>query len=74
MRAIPSGAVVIQSRLLSDRDFERSDFYNDFVRPAGGFHGMALGHKMPALSAFFAVCRRKQAGDLVVSQFENNPG
>lgn len=63
VRAVASGAVVIQSRLISDRDFERSDFYNDFVRPAGGFHGMALGHKLPALSSFFAVCRRRQAGD-----------
>ncbi len=63
VRAVPPGAVVIQSRLVSDRDFERSDFYNDFVRPAGGFHGMAFGHEMPTLSAFFAVCRRRQAGD-----------
>lgn len=63
VRAVPPGAVVIQSRLVSNRDFERSDFYNDFVRPAGGFHGMAFGHEMPTLSAFFVVCRRRQAGD-----------
>ncbi len=63
VRAVPSGAVVIRSRLVSDRDFERSDFYNDFVRPAGGFHGLGFGHEMPTLSAFFAVCRRRQAGD-----------
>jgi DNA-binding CsgD family transcriptional regulator len=63
VRAVPSGAVVIQSRLVPDRDFERSDFYNDFVRPAGGFHGMAFGHETPTLSSFFAVCRRRQAGD-----------
>jgi DNA-binding CsgD family transcriptional regulator len=63
VRAVPSGAVVIQSRLVSERDFERSDFYNDFVRPAGGFHGMAFGHMTPTLSSFFAVCRRRQAGD-----------
>lgn len=63
VRAVPSGAVVIQSRLVPDRDFERSDFYNDFVRPAGGFHGMAFGHATPTLSSFFAVCRRRQAGD-----------
>ena len=63
VRAVPSGAVVIRSRLVSDRDFERSEFYNDFVRPADGFHGMGFGHEMPALSAFFAVCRRRQAGD-----------
>jgi DNA-binding CsgD family transcriptional regulator len=63
MRAVPPGAVVIQSRLVSDRDFERSDFYNDFVRPAGGFHGMAVGHATPTLSSVFVVCRRRQAGD-----------
>jgi DNA-binding CsgD family transcriptional regulator len=63
MRAAPPGAVVIQSRLVPDRDFERSDFYNDFVRPAGGFHGMAIGHATPTLSSLFVVCRRRQAGD-----------
>jgi DNA-binding CsgD family transcriptional regulator len=63
VRAVPSGAVVIRSRLVSDHDFERSDFYNGFVRPAGGFHGLALGFDTPTLSSFLAVCRRRRAGD-----------
>lgn len=63
MQTIPSGAVVTRSRLVPDRQFERTDFYNDVVRPVGGFHALSVCHKAPTLSSFFAVCRRRQAGD-----------
>jgi hypothetical protein len=41
-QALPAGLVAIQSHHVSDRDFERTDFYNEFVRPVGGFHGMSV--------------------------------
>jgi DNA-binding CsgD family transcriptional regulator len=63
MRTIGSGAAVTRSRLMPDRQFERTDFYNEVVRPAGGFHSLGVAHQMPALSSFVTVCRRKQAGD-----------
>jgi DNA-binding CsgD family transcriptional regulator len=63
MRAIRSGDAVTRSRLMPDRQFERTDFYNDVVRPAGGFHSLGVAHQMSTLSSFVAVCRRKQAGD-----------
>lgn len=63
VRTVAPGTVAIQSRLISDRDFERSDFYNDFVRPAGGFYGMVLGHETTTLSSSIIVCRRRQVGD-----------
>jgi DNA-binding CsgD family transcriptional regulator len=62
-QAIPSGVATIQSHLVSDREFERSDFYNEFVRPIGGFHGMGLIHRLPAVASFLVVCRRRQVDD-----------
>jgi DNA-binding CsgD family transcriptional regulator len=63
MQAIRPGDAVTRSRLMPDRQFERTDFYNEIVRPAGGFHALGVGHRMPTLSSFFAVCRPRQAGD-----------
>jgi DNA-binding CsgD family transcriptional regulator len=62
-RACRSGTAIVSSRLVSDRDFERTDFYNDVVRPAGGFYGLAVCHQLPALSSFVTVCRRRQVDD-----------
>jgi DNA-binding CsgD family transcriptional regulator len=66
-RARPSGLVAIQSDHMSDRDFERTDFYNEFVRPVGGFHGMSVCHRLPALSSLLAVCRRRSDDDFDAS-------
>jgi DNA-binding CsgD family transcriptional regulator/PAS domain-containing protein len=63
MGAIRSGAAVTRSRLMPDRQFERSGFYNDLVRPVGGFHAMVVAHQAPRLSSFVSVCRPRQAGD-----------
>jgi DNA-binding CsgD family transcriptional regulator len=67
-QAIPAGLVAIQSHHVSDRDFERTDFYNEFVRPVGGFHGMSVCHRLPALSSFLAVCRRRRDDDFDASE------
>jgi DNA-binding CsgD family transcriptional regulator len=66
-QAMPSGLVAIQSHHVSDRDFERTDFYNEFVRPVGGFHGMSVCHRLPGLSSFLAVCRRRRDDDFDTS-------
>lgn len=58
-----SGSPVTRSRLMPDRQFERTDFYNEMVRPVGGFHALGIAHQMPTLSSFFTVCRPKRAGD-----------
>jgi DNA-binding CsgD family transcriptional regulator len=63
LRAARSGSAVTRSRLISDRQFERSDFYNEIVRPVGGFHALCVVHQMPTLSSFFAVCRSRRSGD-----------
>jgi DNA-binding CsgD family transcriptional regulator len=63
MQAIRSGTVVTRSRLMPDRQFERTGFYNEVVRPAGGFHAVGVAHQAQALSSFVAICRPRQAGD-----------
>ena len=63
MPAIRRGAVFTRSRLVPDRQFERTDFYNEVVRPVGGFHSVCVVHQVAALSSFVAVCRHRRAGD-----------
>ena len=63
MPAIRRGAAFTRSRLVPDRQFERTDFYNDVVRPVGGFHSVCVVHQVAALSSFVAVCRHRRAGD-----------
>jgi DNA-binding CsgD family transcriptional regulator len=62
-RAMRPGAAVTRSRLMPDRQFERTDFYNNFVRPVGGFHALGLANRMPTLSSFFTVCRPRHQED-----------
>jgi DNA-binding CsgD family transcriptional regulator/PAS domain-containing protein len=62
-QAIPSGTVVTWSQLISDRDFEGTEFYNEVVRPVNGFYALATRHELPSISSFMAVCRSRRAGD-----------
>lgn len=38
--AVPLDTALPRSAFISDRDFARSDFYDEFVRPMGGFHSV----------------------------------
>jgi DNA-binding CsgD family transcriptional regulator len=38
IQALPQGSVFVGQRLLPDREFVRTEFYNDFLRPQGLFH------------------------------------
>lgn len=40
IQAIPVGAVVRQTSMITDADFRRSCIYNEAIRPAGGFYGI----------------------------------
>jgi DNA-binding CsgD family transcriptional regulator/PAS domain-containing protein len=60
---MPVGTAAIHSDLISDRHLENTEFYNEIMRPAGGFHGVVAQQNQPALSYFIAVCRSRQAGD-----------
>lgn len=61
--AMPNGTAVHWSELVSDRQFERSAFYNEVVRPAKGFYAVATRLELPTVSIFVAACRSKQNRD-----------
>jgi DNA-binding CsgD family transcriptional regulator len=61
---LPLGQVVRSSALKPDRDFARSDFYNQVVRPNGDFYGaVALVDRTPTHSSYVAVRRVLGAAD-----------
>ncbi|MDI4234587.1 helix-turn-helix transcriptional regulator [Bradyrhizobium sp. Arg237L] len=42
IRALPVGSVAPTSALLPDREYARTTFYNEGVRPLGAFHGLLV--------------------------------
>jgi DNA-binding CsgD family transcriptional regulator len=61
-QAMPRGTAVTSSRLVADREFERSELYNEVVRPANGFYAVGYRQDFSALSTFVAVCRPRRKG------------
>jgi DNA-binding CsgD family transcriptional regulator len=66
-RAIPEGTVVTWSHLAPDRQFERSEFYNEVVRP---FYAVVSRQEFPTFSTFLAICRPRRDGDFSSSDCE----
>jgi hypothetical protein len=54
--AVPLG-VSNRQAVMSDDDFARSPFYNEFVRPLGGFHSLQIRHGGGAGGFLLTVCR-----------------
>ncbi|WP_342361777.1 helix-turn-helix transcriptional regulator [Terrarubrum flagellatum] len=61
-RAMTPGRVVRHQEVVGDRDFERTEIYNDVIRPTGAFHGTCFQHDGTDLSFHLNVCRRRQTG------------
>jgi DNA-binding CsgD family transcriptional regulator len=57
-----SGKVTAQHELISDHDFERSEAYNEMIRPTGGFHAGFFQQDTPDLSFHVAICRPRGPG------------
>lgn len=61
---LPLGRAVRSLELKPERDFVRSEFYNEVVRPNGDFHGVvALVRRTPTHSSYVAVRRVLGAPD-----------
>lgn len=56
------GPTMTRAMLVSDREFERSAYYNEVVRPMRGFHA-ALARLGPHSEYALAICRGPGAGD-----------
>jgi DNA-binding CsgD family transcriptional regulator/PAS domain-containing protein len=59
----PVGTAFSNLSLWSEPEFERSDFYNEVVRPAGGYFGAGAIRPLPSGAMMLAVCRPRDAGD-----------
>jgi DNA-binding CsgD family transcriptional regulator len=58
------GDVVGLADLTSKRDWDRSVFYNEFVRPMNGYYALAAGRLRYPIDPFtLAVCRSREAPD-----------
>jgi DNA-binding CsgD family transcriptional regulator len=60
---LPAGMATILSDHVPESHFETTEFYNDIVRPTGGFYSVGARNDGPAFSYFVAVCRSRRAGD-----------
>jgi len=61
--AMPAGAVVPTSSAVSDRDFARSAFYNEAIRPNGTFYGLAVKPLSGARHRVFLAAARRLGRD-----------
>lgn len=61
-RKIPVGRAVLQSEVIADAEYEVSDFYNELVRPLGGFYGLNVKQLTTDASFHMALCRPRRAG------------
>jgi DNA-binding CsgD family transcriptional regulator/PAS domain-containing protein len=62
------GKTTSQDELISDRDFERSQVFNDIIRPTGGFHAAFVQQDTPDLSFHVAICRPRGPGHLTPNE------
>jgi DNA-binding CsgD family transcriptional regulator len=68
---MPSGRVLVRAAMMPDDEYERTDHYNEVVRPLKGFHGLAA-HQQKAESGFMLVmCRPRPAGDFDAADAEH---
>jgi DNA-binding CsgD family transcriptional regulator/PAS domain-containing protein len=58
--AIPQG-VSQRAQIISDQDFLRSEAYNDFIRPLGGFHSLNLRSNGGDRAMLLSLCRPQGA-------------
>ncbi len=55
--ALPLGRVFTRAQLMPDREFARSAYYNEIVRPMKGFHSAATWQLCSAAAILVNVCR-----------------
>lgn len=63
MQSMPPGLPATRSQVFDDSAFERMPLYNEFVRPANGFHSLSIRFREPGASYFVVVCRSRTVGD-----------
>jgi DNA-binding CsgD family transcriptional regulator len=60
---LPQGVVFNRAAVWPDEHFERSVYYNEYIRPMNGFHALAMLHSGPGVRFHLGLCRPKHAGE-----------
>jgi DNA-binding CsgD family transcriptional regulator/PAS domain-containing protein len=60
-RRLVPGQVISSTEYFSDLSFEDTEFYNEIVRPANGFHAVTVQQEQPDLAFHFSACRARNA-------------
>jgi DNA-binding CsgD family transcriptional regulator/PAS domain-containing protein len=59
------GGSLVQGEVVSDRDYERSRFYNEIIRPIGTYYGAAITHDGSDLSLRMCAVRTRRSGEFL---------
>jgi DNA-binding CsgD family transcriptional regulator/PAS domain-containing protein len=59
---MPSGAAISQQTLISDHDFEKTEGYQELVKPTRCYYGGFIQQDVPDLSFHMAICRPRSRG------------
>jgi len=59
---VPIGRAFASSELMPDRDWQRSVYYNELVRPLSGFYSVAVRQARSDCSFLMVVCRERRHG------------
>ena len=62
------GTVTSSADLSSDPEFERTEFYNEIVRPANGFYSVSVQQERPSLTFSFSICRARRLGAFTTNE------
>jgi DNA-binding CsgD family transcriptional regulator len=59
----PIGRVWTRTEIMPDREFARTTFYNECIRPLNGFHSLSIRQTDPRIPFILSVCRPERSGD-----------
>jgi DNA-binding CsgD family transcriptional regulator len=63
VEGLPHGTAIARTAIVPDREYRRSEHYNEVVRPLRGFYGLAAQATGPAGGFAIFSCRSEGAGD-----------
>jgi DNA-binding CsgD family transcriptional regulator/PAS domain-containing protein len=62
------GVVSSPTDWFSDPEFERSEFYNEILRPANGYYSATVRHDLENLTFHLSICRSRRGGAFTANE------